>query len=378
MKLILAPDSFKESMSATEAAEAMERGVRRVFPDAECVKLPLADGGEGTVECLVMATGGERKMAAVTGPLGEKVHAGYGILGGDTAVIEIAQCCGLPMVPPDRRDPRVTTSYGVGELIRCALDRQLSRLIIGLGGSATNDGGAGMLAALGAVFTDSAGRAFVPTGGTLGEIRSVSLEKLDPRLKQAEIIAASDVSNPLTGPAGAVAVYARQKGATEEMLPVLEAGMRHYAVLLEEQTGVRVSDLPGAGAAGGLGAALTAALGARAESGIKLLLRLSGMEEKLEGADYVFTGEGSVDAQSAMGKVPCGIAQLAVSKGVETVIFAGRVGDGLEPLYRLGVKCAVAITPAGQPLQEALRSGPINLERAVERWLSGEKRARSR
>ena len=375
MKLILAPDSFKESMTAAEAAEAMERGVRRVYPDAECVKLPFADGGEGTAACLVMMTGGEMRTAAVTGPLGETVNAGYGIISGDTAVIEAAECCGLPITPPDRRDPRITTSYGVGELIRHVMEQGIYKLIIGLGGSATNDGGAGLLAALGAVFTDSKGRSFVPAGGSLGGIAEIFLDGLDPHLKKLQITVASDVTNPLVGPNGASAVFARQKGADDAMIPALEAGMRHYAELLEQCFGKNVAEISGAGAAGGLGAALSVCLGARMESGAELLLRLSGMEEKLAGADYVLTGEGSVDAQSAMGKTPCRIARLASSRGVPTIIFAGRVGDGLEPLYQTGVDCAVAVTPPGQPLEEALKNGAVNLENAVAGWLEKEKTA---
>lgn len=369
MKILLAPDSFKESMTAVEAAEAMERGVRRIYPNAECVKLPFADGGEGTAECLVMMTGGEMKTAAVTGPLGETVHACYGIINGDTAVIETAECCGLPITPPDRRDPRITTSYGVGELIFHVMEQGIHKLIVGLGGSATNDGGAGMLAALGAVFTDAKGRSFVPAGGSLGEIAGISFGGLDSRLKELQITIASDVTNPLTGRNGASYVYARQKGADDAMIPVLEDGMRHYAALLEQHFGKTIAEIPGAGAAGGLGAAFFACLGAHMESGVELLLRLSGMAEKLAGADYVFTGEGSVDAQSAMGKTPCGIARLASTKGVPTIIFAGRVRDGLEPLYQIGVNGAIAITPPGQPLEEALKNGAVNMENAVAGWL---------
>src|SRR5690606_515448 len=293
---------------AKEVAAAIAAGVRKVWPDARIDCVPLADGGEGTVEALVEATGGRFVQARVTGPLGEPVEAVYGLLGdGETAVIEMAAASGLPLVPPDRRDPARATTRGTGELIRAALDRGCRRLIIGIGGSATNDGGAGMAQALGVSFRGRHGRV-LPLGGlALRELEAIDLSGLDPRIRETEIVAACDVDNPLYGPRGASAVYGPQKGATPELVEALDQALRRYAEVLYRDLGIDVQAIPGSGAAGGLGAGLVALLGAQLKPGIELVLEALDFRRRLEGADLVIAAEGGVDRQTAFGKAPSGV-----------------------------------------------------------------------
>ena len=368
-KFILAPDSFKESMTAQKAAAAMERGIYSVFPDAECIKFPMADGGEGTVESLTAMTGGSICRHTVSGPFGEPVQAHYGLLTPDTAVIEIAECCGLQLISPEHRNPGKATSYGVGELIKHLLDRNISKLIVGLGGSCTNDGGAGMLTALGTNFLDCAGKPIALGGLGLTHLAQIDMCKFDKRLNHLEVTVASDVKNPLTGVQGASRVFAKQKGADDAMIADLETALKNYAHVLLEQCGKNVDPMPGAGAAGGLGAAFLAFFRTKLESGIDLLLRYSRLEERIPGTEYIFTGEGSVDFQTAMGKTPSGIAKLAKRFDVPVIIFAGKVGEGLEKLYESGVQAVVRISNPADPLTKSLQDGQINMEKAVVSFL---------
>lgn len=370
MRVVIAPDSFKGSLSAWEAAEAMAAGVRRLWPQAETVLVPMADGGEGTTEALVRATGGRLQEKTVTGPLGEPVRAGFGILGdGETGVIEMAAAAGLYLVPEERRDPRVTTTYGVGELIRAALDAGCRRLVVGIGGSATNDGGVGMAQALGARFTDAAGREIGRGGGSLGELAHIDLTGLDPRLKAVAVRVACDVDNPLCGPRGAAAVYGPQKGATPEMVATLDANLSHLAKVIAQDLGRSVADIPGAGAAGGLGAGLIAFLDASLMPGVEMVIQAVNLPARVAGADLVLTGEGKIDAQTAFGKTPAGVARVAKAAGLPVIAVAGGIGDDVEPVYSCGIDALYPLTPYPLALSEAMRRGGELLALATERAL---------
>jgi glycerate 2-kinase len=367
MKFVLAPDSFKESMSAKKAALAMEKGIRRVFPDAICEIVPMADGGEGTVESLVDATDGRIIKKEVTGPLGKKVAAEYGLLGdGQIAVIEMASASGLQLVSPGERNPMTATTYGTGELIRDALDRGVNRILMGIGGSATNDGGAGMLQALGVSFKDKNGKELAWGGGALGGLASIDMSGLDARLKEVQIDVACDVTNSLTGPSGASYIYGPQKGANPETVAVLDQHLAHYAAVVKEVLGMDIVEVPGSGAAGGLGAGLLAFLNARLKKGVELVIEYTGLDDKISGADYVFTGEGSIDSQTLFGKTLFGVAKAARSHSVPVIAFAGRVGKDIEPLYEHGFSSIVGIMRGATSLEEALASGEENLLYAAE------------
>jgi glycerate kinase len=370
MKIVLAPDKFKGSLSAREACEAMERGVRRVWPDAEVVSIPLADGGEGTVEALVAATGGRCVEVTVTGPLGEPVQAQYGILGdAQTAVIEMAQASGLWRVPPEQRNPLKTTTFGTGELIKAALEQGCRRLIIGIGGSATTDCGSGMAQALGVRFLYGDERTVegLMTGERMGEVQRVDLSCILPGLKGCSITVACDVANPLLGPQGAVMVYAPQKGATASQLGQLERDMGHLIDVMESATGRRVRDLPGAGAAGGLGAALMTLFQAAQRPGIEIVLEAVSFRERVRGAALVFSGEGRVDAQTACGKTVSGVLRAARQEHVPVIILAGSVEDGAESLYREGVVSLFSICTRPMTLSEAMSRASTLLETTAER-----------
>ncbi len=366
MKFVLAPDSFKESMTAKEAALAMELGIKQVFPDAECILVPMADGGEGTVESLVAHTEGRIVRVQVTGPLGTPVEAEYGLSGdGRTAIIEMAGASGIQLVRPEDRSPLHTTTYGTGELIRSALDQGARHILMGIGGSATNDGGAGMVQALGVSLKDAEGRELPYGGAALAELRTIDVAGLDPRLAAAKIEVACDVTNPLTGPEGASFIFGPQKGATPAMAEQLDRALRHYAQILLEQTGRDVSHVMGAGAAGGLGAGLLAFLDAELKRGVELVLEYTNLRERMKGADYVFTGEGSIDRQTRFGKTPFGVASAAQALGIPVIAFAGRIGEGSEELYAYGFSAIVGILREILPLDEALREGPGNLASAA-------------
>ncbi len=377
MKLIIAPDSFKGSLTAMQAAEAMARGVRRARPDAEVVLLPLADGGEGTAEALVLATGGRCDALRVTGPLGEPVEAVWGRLGvdgempdGGTAVVEMAAAAGLPLVPPNRRDPRRTTTWGVGELLRQAAASGATRIIVGLGGSATNDGGAGAMQALGVRFLDAAGDSLPEpiTGGDLANLARIDASALSGLFAGVEIIIASDVTNPLLGPSGASAIYGPQKGADAATVAELDAALTQYAAVLHRDLGRDVATLPGAGAAGGMGAGLMAFLNARMQSGIDLALDAARFEEQAAGADWLLTGEGRIDAQTLHGKTIAGVLRRCRPLGIPVLAFGGSVDDAAgEQLAAAGLRAAFPIVSGPMSLEDAMQDGGALLTQAVAR-----------
>lgn len=356
MRIVIAPQSLKGSLTAAQAGEAIARGIQAVYPDAELDIVPVADGGEGTVQALVDATGGEILRQEVAGPLGEPVQAQFGLMGdGQTAVIEMASAAGLPLVPPERRDPRITTTFGVGELILAALERGSRRFIIGIGGSATNDGGAGMAQALGASLFTSDGLPIARGGAALATLAHISLEHLDPRLRECTVEVACDVNNPLTGPTGASAIYGPQKGATPAMVAELDAALAHYVAIIERDLDMKVADIPGAGAAGGLGAGLMAFLHATLRSGAQIVLEALHLEERLHGASLVITAEGQLDSQTAFGKSVGAVAGLAKRYNLPVLALAGGLGDGYTKSYSLGVD-AIAVLP----------NGPMSLTYAME------------
>ena len=361
MRVLIAPDKFKGCLDAREVAEAMAGGFADGWPGAELVRCPLADGGEGTLELLVEATGGRTVECAVTGPLGEARRAPLGILGdGETAVVEMAVASGLALVPREKRDPLVTTTAGTGDLIRCALDAGFRRILVGIGGSATNDGGTGMAAALGALFLDASGRELPPGGGGLERLASIDLSGLDPRLREAEVVIACDVANPLLGERGASRVYGPQKGADAGAVERLERGLARLAEVSERTLGQRYRDRPGAGAAGGLGFGLMAFLGAEAEPGIEVVMEAVGFEERLSGSDLVITGEGRLDGQTAQGKTVTGVARAAARRGLPVLALAGEVAEGADALHGLGVTALLGIARGPMDREESMRmAGPL-------------------
>lgn len=370
MRIVVAPDSYKGSLSAIEVADSIERGIRQVWPQAEVVKIPIADGGEGTVQALVAATGGRLVDATVMGPLGDAVASYWGLLGdGETAVIEMAAASGLPMVPPARRNPCVTTTYGTGQLIRAALDHGCRKMIIGIGGSATNDGGAGMAQALGARFYDAAGEELPPGGLALARLARIDLRGLDARLSQTEIMVACDVDNPLCGPRGASAVFGPQKGATPAMVADLDRALAHYAAAAAAATGRDVASCAGAGAAGGLGAGLLFFTDAKLRPGVEIVLEATDFAGHVRQADLVITGEGRTDVQTAYGKAPVGVAKVAGGYGVPVLCISGGLGDGAAAVYDHGIAGLMAIVPQPMPLDACLAQAADLLEDATARML---------
>lgn len=369
MKFIIAPDSFKGSLTAQQAADAMKEGILRAIPDATCITVPMADGGEGTVRSLVDATAGRMITVTVTDPLGRPTNAEYGILGdGRTAVIEMAAASGLQFVNENTRNPLITTTYGTGELIRNALDHGIRDIIVGLGGSATNDGGAGMAQALGVRLLDDSGQPLPFGGAALRDLKTIDCSGIDGRLNDTRIRLASDVRNPLTGAHGASAVFGPQKGATETMVKQLDAALAHYAAVINEQLGRNVADIPGSGAAGGLGAGFLAFTSARMQSGISMVVETTGLKSKAVDADYCFTGEGSIDEQTQYGKTPVGTAQAVkqVSPNAKVVAIAGHVGDGIDELYGLGIDAVFGMMPGVGTMQDAIAGAYANLARTAE------------
>lgn len=368
MKIVLAPDSYKGSMTAKEACDAMEEGIRRVLPDAEIIHHPMADGGEGTVQSLVDATGGTIYEATVKNPLGEPVQAIYGVLGdGQTAVIEMAEASGLYLIPADRRNPLLTTTFGTGELILDALNRGCRKFILGLGGSATNDGGAGMAQALGIRFLDDRGQQLPFGGGSLGQLHQIDLSGMDARIQQCTFTAACDVDNPLCGSNGASSIYGPQKGATAEMIRVLDDNLSHFAVIVDKFLGRSIASLPGAGAAGGLGAGIVSFLNGRIQKGVEIIIEATGLESKLLGADLVLSGEGQCDSQTVLGKTPFGVTQLARKTSVPVILIAGSVGQGAETLYKHGVTSVFSMVNGPVSLEEAMQNAPKLLTDTAER-----------
>lgn len=343
MKIVIAPDSFKGNLTASRVASFIEEGVRRACPEAEILKVPMADGGEGTVQSLVDATGGKIFPEEVTGPLGDKVKAAFGVLGdGETAVIEMAAASGLPLVPENRRNPLLTTTYGAGELILAALQEGCSRIIVGIGGSATVDGGAGMAQVLGAKLLKRDGQEIGFGGGSLPDLARIDISMLDPRLEDVQVTVASDVKNPLLGPRGAASVYGPQKGATPDMVKTLEEGLKNLAGIIHRDLGKDIRDIPGAGAAGGLGAGLMAFLDAKLVSGIDTVIEITRLAEKLKDADLVITGEGRMDRQTVYGKTPIGVAKLAKKYGIPVVALVGEASEDVRVVYEHGINGIMA------------------------------------
>jgi glycerate 2-kinase len=365
--IILAPDSFKESMTAKEVCIAMENGIKKANSKITCIHVPMADGGEGTMQSLVDATGGMKYSVNVVGPLGNEVEAEYGILGdGETGILEMAGASGIQLVPVDKRNPLVTTTYGTGQLIKACLDRNIKRLLIGIGGSATNDGGAGAVQALGGKLLDREGSEIGFGGGELGKLASVDLADFDSRLKNIKVEVACDVTNPLCGLKGASNVFGPQKGADPQMIEILDENLRHYADIIKEQFGKEVIDVPGAGAAGGLGAGLMAFLNGTLKNGIEMVVEYSKLEEKIKSADMVWTGEGSIDFQTQYGKTPLGVARVAKKYDKPVIALAGKVGSNIESLYDMGIDSIFCIMRGVATLEEALKDGKENIERTSE------------
>ena len=368
MKIVIAPDSFKGSLTALQVAEAIEVGLRRVFPTAAIEKVPMADGGEGTVQSLVDATGGEILTARVRDPLGNPIDAQYGVLGdGITAVIEMAAASGLTLVPLAKRDPRVTTTYGTGELIRAALGHGCRKLIIGIGGSATNDGGAGMAQALGAKLLTASNEQIGPGGGHLATLNSIDLSELDQRIREMETVVACDVNNPLTGKEGASHVYGPQKGATPEMIEELDANLAHFNKIVQRDLSKSVGDVPGAGAAGGLGAGLMAFLNASLKSGIEIVTEATQLSKQFAGADLVITGEGQINFQTVFGKTPVGVAKVAKTHNIPVIAIAGSIADRSDGVYNAGIDAIVDIVPEPMSLETAIEKATTLIETAAER-----------
>ncbi|WP_180033544.1 glycerate kinase [Acinetobacter sp. YH12233] len=366
---VLAPDSFKESMTAEQACQAMQRGIFQVFPDARCIAVPMADGGEGTVDALLHSLEGQCISCTVTGPLATQQVSTYFALvdQGQTAIIEMAKANGIHLLEPSQRNPMLTSTYGTGEMIRNALDLGVKKIIIGLGGSVTNDGGAGMAQALGVQFFDTTGEQIQVCGGNLNQIERIDFSHLDQRLKNTEILIASDVNNPLCGPNGASEIFGPQKGAMPEMVQLLDQNLSHFADLVEAGLGISKRNIPGAGAAGGLGFGLMVFAEANLQSGVELIIQQSRLAEKIAQADYVLTGEGKIDHQTALGKTPFGVAQVTKQFNKPVIAFAGLVGEGIESLYEEGFSQIVGINPPGCSLGEALKNAEQNLEQACAR-----------
>ncbi|MDQ7253400.1 glycerate kinase [Bacillus thuringiensis] len=363
MKVVIASDSYKESLKAIEVCEAIERGFRAIFPNAKYVKIPIGDGGEGTVESLVDATGGRIISISVTGPLRESVQAFYGVSKDKkTAFIEMAAASGLQHVPVEKRNPLITTTKGTGELILHALNQGAEYIILGLGGSVTNDGGAGMLAALGVRFINDKGEVIDPSGGTLHSIVAIDFSQMDPRLKGVKIEAACDVDNPLVGMQGASFVFGRQKGANVEMMKELDENLKHYANILKRYVSSDVSEIPGAGAAGGMGAAVISVLKGDLRRGIEIVLDYTNFDKHIEDADLIITGEGRIDEQTAYGKAPVGVAGRAKRFSVPVIAIGGSVSSDYSAVYEKGIDAVFSITTRPMTLEEAYRVAEENIE----------------
>ncbi|MBK8185170.1 MAG: glycerate kinase [Candidatus Competibacteraceae bacterium] len=368
MRIVVAPDSYKGSVSAVAVAQAMERGIRQVFPTAEVCKVPIADGGEGTVEALVTATGGQFRQTQVTDPLGNPTTAQWGILGdGKTAVIEMAAASGLPLLTSAQRNPRLTTTFGTGELLRAALDAGLRRIIMGIGGSATNDGGAGMAQVLGIRFIGADGAELPYGGAALAGLKQIDLSGVDSRLRETAITVACDVDNPLCGPRGASAVFGPQKGATPEIVAELDAALAHFADLATQATGRQAAEQPGAGAAGGLGAAMLFFTPAQLRPGVDIVLEAVHFAEVVKDAYFVITGEGRTDFQTAFGKAPVGVAKVAKQFKTPVFCLSGALGEGTDTLLSHGIDALLSICDKPMTLEQAMNAGETLIEAAAAR-----------
>ena len=367
MKFVLASDSFKESMTSIEACSAMEKAIKKVKNDAEVIKVPMADGGEGTVEALVNSTDGTFIETEVLNPLGRKIKSSYGILGDKkTAVIEMAKASGIELINRNERNPLITTTYGTGELIKHAVDNGIKHIVIGIGGSATNDGGCGMLQALGIKLLDAHNNEVPFGGGSLDKIEKIDISDIHKGIKDVTFEVACDVTNPFVGPTGASYVFGPQKGADPEMVKLLDNNLKHFAEKIKETLNIDIAEVPGAGAAGGLGGALLAFLNAELKSGIELVIKYTGLEEKVQGADYVFTGEGAIDGQTIFGKTPVGVSKVAKKYNIPVIAFGGRVSDDADNLFEEGIIALFSIMRGVESLDDALKNGAHNLEKTVE------------
>ena len=362
MKIVIAPDSYKESLSAMEVANAIEAGFREIYPNAEYVKMPVADGGEGTVDAMVAATGGHKISVSVTGPTGKQVMAELGLIYQHTAVIEMAEASGLERISAVERNLLITTTYGTGEMIRAALDLGVKQFIIGIGGSATNDGGAGMLQALGYRLLDQHGRDIPRGGAGLSDLATIDISSADPRLQDCQFKVACDVTNPLTGPMGAAQVFGPQKGADAAMVALLDENLKHYARIVTQELGTDVEFVPGAGAAGGTGAALLAFMKAELHSGIDIVLAALGLELIIADADLVITGEGRLDSQTINGKVPVGVARLAKRHGKPVIAIAGSLSPDVAIVYEHGIDSAFSAVNRVSTLHEAFDFAASNIK----------------
>lgn len=363
---VLAPDSFKGSLTAKEVCSAMESGIKKALPSAECISVPMADGGEGTVQSLVDATGGRIYELEVVGPLGDPVKSFYGIMGDEkTAVIEMASASGLHFVDEVTKNPLITTTYGTGQLVKACLDKGVEKIILGIGGSATNDGGAGFAQALGVSLKDKKGHELSFGGAALSQLHTIDVSGLDARLKDIRIEVASDVSNPLCGENGASYVFGPQKGATSEIIRILDDALQHYSAIIKEQLGKDVAQTPGAGAAGGLGAGLLVFTNAQMRRGVDIIIEYTNLHEIIKKADYVFTGEGGIDFQTEFGKTPYGVAQVAKSENKKIIAIAGYLGKGIEPLYDM-FDAIFGIMPGVMTMPEAIKTATKNIERTTE------------
>ena len=371
MKIVLAPDSFKGNLTSLQVASALEKGIKRVIPNANCIKVPMADGGEGTVQSLVDATGGKFVRKQVKGPTGKLVSARYGILSdGKTAVIEMAEASGLPEVEGTKdKNPMKTTTFGTGQLMMDAINKGANHIILGLGGSATVDGGAGMAQALGVRFLDKKGNEIkeLGAGGMLNKIASIDMSKVNPKVKQTKVTVASDVENPLCGKKGAAYVFGPQKGATPAMVTRLDANLKHFAGVIKKDLRKDVMKLKGAGAAGGLGAGLVAFTGAKLKSGIDIVIEATGLARHIKGADLVLTGEGRVDFQTAFGKTPSGVAKAARKQKVQTVAIGGGITDDARGVFEHGIDGLASACARDMSLQEAMSNSRAHLANAAER-----------
>ncbi len=366
MKIVIASDSYKGSCSTLEVAEAIEKGIRKIYKDANIIKIPVADGGEGTVDALVIATGGRYEEVEVINPLGQRIKAKFGILEGNVAVIEMASASGLMLVEEKNRNPMITTTYGTGELIKAAMDKGCTQIFLGIGGSATNDGGAGMAQALGVSLKDKGGKELGYGGGELSRLHHIDMTKVDPRIKDIEIIVISDVTNPLCGPMGASVVYGPQKGGNPEQIEKLDKNLTLYGEIIKNTFGKDIVDVPGAGAAGGLGAGLITFCNASICSGVEKILDIINIDKHLIDADLVITGEGQIDGQSICGKVPVGVAQKAKHYNIPVLAIVGSVGQGASEVYSYGVDMIMDIIDRPMTLSEAMENSSRLIEETAE------------
>lgn len=367
MKIVIAPDSFKGSLTAMEAAQAIDKGIKKVSTDITTILVPVADGGEGTMESLVAATNGRIVPVTVKGPLLQSVRAAYGVLGDkETCVIEMANASGICLLKQEELNPMNTTTFGTGQLIKQALEDGYRKFILAIGGSATNDGGAGMLQALGMKFFDLEGKLIGYGGSELSRLVKIDDSEFDPRIRNSEFLIATDVQNPLIGKDGASYVFGPQKGATPEMIEILDRNLKHWADLIEEKTGIRLHDKPGAGAAGGIGGAFQAFFPSVTKRGIDIVIEYSKLVDHLSDASCVFTGEGQIDFQTASGKTPMGVAEAAKKENLPVFVLTGSIGQGIEVLYQYGITSVHSIINAPMSLQEAIERAEDLLAETAE------------